>query len=125
MSTNFPGRPVAPLAASLVGAGSVTSPGVNAAIASAGNNWPVGLYDVELWWSITGTAETQPLNMQLAVNGGGSPVTTALPSLPGVYRMSFTAEVIAAGSPQVWLRSQAAATAGAVYTAILRATRIR
>jgi hypothetical protein len=123
MSTNIPERQIEPLGSSGIAAGSVTSPaGVNTNIVISPGALPSGMYEIELTWTITGTPEVLPMNLSWATVTGQAPSNVVLPSLPGSYSLKFICTI--ATVAQLLFRTIAAGTAGAVYTATLRWTKI-
>jgi hypothetical protein len=110
-----------PLTQSDAAGGSVTSPAAIDTTIVVSSSLAAGTYDCELSWSIKGTAETLPLNLKTTATGGATSFAT-LPSLPGDYKMTFISKPTSTAN--IYLRTNAAATAGAVYSAILRTTRI-
>jgi hypothetical protein len=106
-------------AQSILHGGSVTSPAAVDTVIIVSASLAPGTYDVELSWYITGTAETLPTNLKV-VGGVSSGVT--LPTLPGSYKVTFTATFTSTNN--IYLRTNAAATTGAIYSAIIRTTKI-
>jgi hypothetical protein len=119
MGTNWPERPLEPLGQSILHGGSVASPAAVDTIIVVSASLVAGTYDVELSWYITGTAEVLPTNLKV-VGGVSSGVT--LPTLPGSYKVTFIATFTSTNN--IYLRTNAAATAGAIYSAIIRTTKI-
>lgn len=99
---------------------SVTSPAALASIGAPAVTNANGIYDCEVIYTITGTAETKPNNLQF-LNYGGSQIVN-LPTSPGSYRMRFSAWSGNGGG--VLLRAATAGTVGAIYTATIIATQV-
>ena len=102
-----------PSADTLVGGGSVTSPGSHGTICLIAAP-PAGKYRIRIRYALTGTAETALSNVELAANGG-TPYT-GLPSLTGAGFNEAEFYLTLNGSASVNLRATAAAVAGAIYT---------
>jgi hypothetical protein len=108
----------------LTGAGTATAPGAGAAIASIAAP-PPGVYKVCLTIVLSGTAETALTNLRLRENG--NTVATALPSLSaaaGPVNLTFDRVEVNEGGGNLDVIAIAAATAGAIYTVVINATRI-
>lgn len=107
------------IADTLAAASTQAAPGattVQAAISTP----PVGVYDVTVTISLTGTAETALTNLQLRQN---AVVVATLPTISAqTITMRFPRVTVAGGN--IDIRTSAAATAGSVYTTTITATRV-
>jgi hypothetical protein len=101
---------------SLGNAGSVVAPGATTTIVSL--SLAYGLYVVNYGVIMSGTAETQLTNLQL-MNFGGSPILT----IPSMSHSGQASQMFSNGGG-ILIRTNLAATAGAIYTAWINATRI-
>jgi hypothetical protein len=101
--------------------GSVTAPGAGVAIATI-TAPPPGVYEVRVYATLTGTAETALQNLRLRENGA---TLYTLPSL-STFALAwvFPRVEVNEGGGNLDLIAVAAATAGAIYNATLIATRI-
>lgn len=105
---------------SRTGAGTGTTVTAGSAFVTI-TNVPIGFYKAEILIVVSGTAETQPLNIRLQRATDGSVID--LPSVPGSYRYIVDSLRVAA-IQNVRLQAVATATTGAVYTGSLSLTRI-
>lgn len=80
-----------------------------------------GIYQLQIYITLTGTVETQNNNVQLVVPGG---LVVGIPALSGVQLQYDVPRVFIKQTGLVAVKSVAAATAGSVYTAFICATRV-
>lgn len=113
--------------------GTATAPALGADVAGTSINITAGRWEFDVTVSMSGTAETLVRNLKLML--GTSQLIGTLLSVPGTntfrFRMNITNAMINAGggsgSPlaaALKLQAVANATAGAIYSASLRATKI-
>jgi hypothetical protein len=108
-----------PASDSVIGGGSITSPGANTTIAQA--SLPTaGKSKILIHYCLSGTAETNLANVSVVVNG--SAIVTSLPTITGSGWHEIELYVYTTGT--VYVRSQSAATSGAVYSASVSVTRL-
>lgn len=100
--------------------GSVSAPTAGTQV--AGITPPAGDYEVEVTWVLTGTAETQPANLRLKSMNAN--LITPLPSVTGQMVRHRFARVQCDGTNPLQLVAIANATAGAVYSAVVSASKI-
>lgn len=104
-------------------AGTATAPGAGSAIASiSAANLPAGIYEVVTGHLMTGTAETAPVNIRILAGAAG------VQDLPtgslNVWIPGGAARVMLDGNSILKMIAIAGATAGAIYSVSIRATRI-
>lgn len=105
-------------------AATAAAPGATTAVAALAGLVVGGVYRVTGVVALTGTAETALINLRLRSNGAAVPGGGILPSLSGlVVPFSFDRVTVLTGGA-LDVATQAAATAGSVYTVQLLATRI-
>lgn len=113
--------------------GTATAPALGVDVGGTTINITAGRWEFDVTVSMSGTAETLVRNLKLML--GTSQIQATLLSVPGTntyrFRMNITNAMLTAGgatgSPltaALKLQAVANATAGAIYTAALRATRI-
>jgi hypothetical protein len=106
---------------SLVASATVTTPAANQVIAQIVAP-PPGVYKVTVELTLTGTAETQAANARLRQNA------TAVATLPTVSGAAVTPPVVLARltvtAGNIDVQAIALATTGAIYTAVITATRV-
>lgn len=110
-----------PLADTLFGQGTLTSPTAHAGIASTAVP-PAGRYHIKIRYILTGTAETALSNIELNINGSNA--TSGFPSLSGSGWAELNFFITLNGTNIVRVANTAAATTGAVYSASIMATRL-
>ena len=112
----------APVADSLAAANSVTSPGAGATIASLAAP-PAGKYLIDVTVFLSGTAETALKNLRLLYNGATKVDTIPSISAGGVltFRVPYAS---LDGTNPVTLIAIGAGVVGAVYNAVIVATRL-
>lgn len=101
-----------------------TTPGAGAVLASIAAP-PAGVYRVQVTIVLSGTAETALANLRLRENG--ATVADALPSLSaaaGPLTLTFDRVEVNEGGGNLDVIAIAAATAGAIYSVVLQATRV-
>lgn len=116
--------PVIPgaLVANVNASGTATSPAAGSAFVTT-PALAAGWYQVEVAWTITGTAETKPLNVRLLMTTGGS--ITDLPSSPGIYPgFTVNAVLVSNANDTIKLVATTIATTGAIYTGTLTLYRL-
>lgn len=107
---------------SALAAGTAAAPGAGAAVASLAGLVVGGVYKVRASLTLTGTAETQLANGRIRQNG----VTIgAVPTLSGAGQHVVELPRVTVGANgTVDVTAIATATAGAIYTASIAATRV-
>jgi len=105
---------------SRTGAGTGTTVTAGSAFVTI-SNVPAGYYKAEILLTVTGTAETQPLNIRLNRATDGAVID--FPSSPGSYRFIVDAFKVSA-TQNVRLQAVALSTTGAIYTGSLALTKI-
>jgi hypothetical protein len=109
---------------SLSALGTATAPAAGSAIASiAAVNITPGVYRLDLYFQLSGTAETAVNNLQLNLNGAN--FTQAPSAGTNTTLQRFTVpRVYLNGTSAARVQAAANATAGSVYTVTLIATRL-
>jgi len=107
---------------SLGNAGSVTAPGAGSGVTTLAAP-PAGVYDVTFAFFLSGTAETALANVR--VRKGTTNIVNTLPSITGAAAVVVRCpRVTLDGASALSIQSIAAATAGAVYSGWIIATRV-
>lgn len=115
------------IADTAVACGGVTSPGATATLASIAGLVAGGVYRVRVVLSLSGTAETATTNALLRTNGAAATGGGGSARMATIAGASVTVDVprLTCGANGVIdVATVAAATAGAIYTTLLTATRV-
>lgn len=110
-----------PFSDTLANAQSAAAPAINTNLASIANA-PHGVYELEVTVILTGTAETQLVNLGLRANN--TQITPILTITGQLNRVIFRRVTVTADSNPIELRVLANATAGSIYNVSIRATRL-